>query len=167
MFIRKMRQTWMLVIAFILYVIGTVIMFSTLGHMIWCFGFAIKVFLSTIFLATNVHPWMRQSWILIIISIHFVMGTTIMFSSLGYTILRLWTCNKSFPSTIFLLIKGHSWNEANLYTHNNHHYFCYWYYNHVLQFRMHDLDALDLQISLHHFPHNQSSSLKWNKLGYL
>ena len=49
----------------------------------------------------------RQTWILIIISILFVIGMTIMFSSLGYMILKLWICKKSFLSTIFLLIKVH------------------------------------------------------------
>ena len=39
---------------------------------------------------------MRQTWILIIVSILFVIGTAIMFSTLGYTILILWIYKKSF-----------------------------------------------------------------------
>ena len=39
---------------------------------------------------------MSQSWMLIVISILFLIDTTIMFSILGYTILKLWICKKSF-----------------------------------------------------------------------
>ena len=39
---------------------------------------------------------MRQTWILIIISILLIMGTTIMFSLLRYMILMLWICKKCF-----------------------------------------------------------------------
>ena len=94
------------------------------------------------------------------------MGTTIMFSSLGYMILMLWICKKSLFSTIFLIIKVHLWNETNIDTHNNLHSFFYGHYNYVLFIGIHDIDALDLQEKLffYHFPYNQSSSVKWDKL---
>ena len=38
----------------------------------------------------------RQTWILIIISIFSIIGITIMFSTLGYTMLKLWIYKKSF-----------------------------------------------------------------------
>ena len=44
---------------------------------------------------------MRQTWILTIIFILFVMGTTIMFSSSRYTILMLWICKKRFSFHYF------------------------------------------------------------------
>ena len=49
----------------------------------------------------------RQTWILIVIIFLFVIGPTIMFTSLGYAVLMLWICKKSFHSTIFLIIKVH------------------------------------------------------------
>ena len=111
---------------------------------------------------------MSQTWLLIIISILFVIGTTIMFSPLGYTMLMLWICKKSFLSTIFLVIKVHPWNEVNLHTHNNLHSFCYWLCNNVLHSKRHDTNALDLQEELFFppFSFNQSSFEKGDKLGY-
>ena len=91
---------------------------------------------------------MGQTWILIIISILFVMGSTIIFSSLGYTILMLCICKKSFFFTIFLIIEVHRWNEMNLDSRYNLHSFCYGQYNHVLLIGIHDIDALDLQKKL-------------------
>ena len=61
-----------------------------------CFGFARKAFPLIIFLIINVHSRYEKTWKPIIISILFVMGITIMFFSLGYTILMLWICKKSF-----------------------------------------------------------------------
>ena len=73
---------------------------------------------------------------------------------------------KPFFSTIFLLIKVHSRKKTNLDTNNNLYSFCYWHENHVLHIRIHDIDALDLQeeLSFHHFPHNQSSSINETNL---
>ena len=90
----------------------------------------------------------RQTWMLIIISVLFVIGATIMFSSLGYTMLMLWICKKNFSFSIFLIIKAHPWNETNIDTRNNLHSICHGHYNHVLFIRIHDLDALDLQEKL-------------------
>ena len=88
---------------------------------------------------------MRQTWILIIISVLFVIGMTIIFSTLGCMILMLWICKKSFLSTIFLIFKVHPWNETNLDTCNNLDSFSYWHYNHVHLIGMHDIDALAWQ----------------------
>ena len=68
---------------------------------------------------------MRQTWLPKTIYILFVIGIAIMFSIMGYTILMLWICRKSFLSTIFLIIKVHSRKETNLDSHNNLHSFCY------------------------------------------
>ena len=56
----------------------------------WCFGLAREAFLSIDFLIIKVHCEMEETWILLITSILFVIGTPIMFISLGYTILMLW-----------------------------------------------------------------------------
>ena len=57
MFIREMRQTWILIIISIVFIIGTIIMFSSLGWRYWCFGFSRKAFLYLIFHVINVYPW--------------------------------------------------------------------------------------------------------------
>ena len=81
-------------------------------------------------------------------SILFVIGTTIMFSTLGYTILMLYLCMKSFHSIIFPIINVHPRNGTNLDTRYNTHSFHYGHYNHVLYIRIHDIDAFDLQEKL-------------------
>ena len=98
----------------------------------------------------------RQTWILIIISFLFVIGTTIIFSSLGYTILMLWICGKTFLSIIFLIIKFHPRNEANLETLNNLHFFVM---GTIIMFSTLGYMILWLWIckisfSFHHFPCN-------------
>ena len=85
---------------------------------------------------------MCQTWIRIIISILFVMDTTITFPLLEYMILMLWIGKKAFLSTIFLVTKVHLWSDTNLDTYNNLHSFCYRHNNHVLLIRIHDIDAL-------------------------
>ena len=105
---------------------------------------------------------MRQAWILIIMSIHLVIGTTILFSTLGYTILMLWVCKKSFFSINFLIIEVHPWNETNLDTSNNLYSCSYWHYNHVLHIRIHGIDALDLQDKLF-FPFRVINVDLWNE----
>ena len=84
----------------------------------------------------------------LIISILFVMGIAILFSTLGYTILMVWFARKAFLSLTFLINIVCPWNGTNLDTHNSLHSFCYWHYNHVLHIRMHNTDALDLQEKL-------------------
>ena len=69
---------------------------------------------------------MRQTWILVTISILFVMGTKIMFSSLDTRHCFFGFARKAFLSTIFLIIKLHPWNKSNLDSHNNLHSFCDW-----------------------------------------
>ena len=91
---------------------------------------------------------MGQTWILIIISILFVIGVTIMYSTLRCMKLLLWICKKSFLSTIFLVINVHPWYETNLDTPNNLHSICYGHYNHIPLIGIHDIDVLDLQEKL-------------------
>ena len=77
---------------------------------------------------------------------------------------------KAFPSTILLIINVHPWKVSNLDTLNNPHSFHYGHYNHILHFRMHSINALDLQkkkFSFHHFPYNWCLFVEWDKLGYL
>ena len=90
----------------------------------------------------------RQTLMLITISILFVMGTTIMFSSLGCTILMVWICKKSFFCTIFHIINVLPWNESDLDTYNNLHSFCYGHYNHALLIGIHDIDLQEKLFSL-------------------
>ena len=129
MFILKMSQTWILIIVYILFVMGTTIMFTTLGYTILMLSFGRKSFYFHISLLMKLICDMRQTQILIIISILIVMGTIIMFPSLGYIILMLWLGKKGFLSTIFLIIKFSPSNESNMHSHNNLHSFC----NQVLQ----------------------------------
>ena len=95
---------------------------------------------------------MWQTWILIIISILFVMGTTINFCTMWYTILMLWICKKSIFSLIFPIINVHLWNESKLDAHNNLHFICYGLYSNVLLIVVHDINALDLQEKLFVLP---------------
>ena len=116
MFIHEIRQTLILVIISIIFANGHYNHVLHIGiHDINALGIR-KAFLSTIFLLIIFIRETWQTWIFVIISIPLNMGTTIMFSSLGYTILMLWICKKGF--------------------------------------------------SFHHFPCNQSSSMKWDKHGY-
>ena len=96
---------------------------------------------------------MRQTWIPITIFIPFVIGMAIVFPTLGYTILMLWICKKSFLSTVFLVINVLSWIRTNFDTHNNLLSFSQHGYNHVLYIGIHDVDVLDLQenLCLYHF----------------
>ena len=55
-----------------------------------------KLFFPSFYLRLMFISEMRQTWILVIISILFVVGTTIMFPLLRYTILTLWICKKCF-----------------------------------------------------------------------
>ena len=50
-----MRQTWIPVTIYNLFVAGTKIMFSSLGYIIFIFRFAKDAFLSIIFLVINIH----------------------------------------------------------------------------------------------------------------
>ena len=75
--------------------------FPYLDTRYWCFILAREVFLSTIFLIIKVHSWNETNFDTHNNSILFVIGTAIMFSSLGYTILMLWICRKSFSFHYF------------------------------------------------------------------
>ena len=68
---------------------------------------------------------MSQAWTLVIISTLFLIGTTIIFLPLGYTILMLWICKKTFSLHHFLYNYVHPWNESNLDTAKNLYSFCY------------------------------------------
>ena len=67
-------------------------------------------------------------------SILFIVGTTIMFSRLGYMTFMLWIYNHV-----------HLRNETNLDTRYNLYSFYYGHYNNVLHIGIHDIGALDLQ----------------------
>ena len=146
-----MGQTWVLIVISIPLVIGATIMFSSLDCT-RCFGFAREAFHSTIFLIIKAHP-SNDANLNTHNNLHsFFMGTTIRFSTVGYTILMIWICKKSFFSTIFFRIKVYPSNETNLGTYNNLYSFCYWHYKHVLYIEIQDIDALDLQEKLFFLP---------------
>ena len=60
-----------------------------------------------------------QTWIFIIISIFLLLGIANMFTQLGYTILMLWLCRKSFPFLHCFGIKVHPSIMTKMDTHNN------------------------------------------------
>ena len=97
MFIHEMRQTWILIIISILFVVAHYNHDYLIGiHDIFALDFQEKHFFPPFSLKSRFIRAMRQTWMLIIVSVLFVMGATIMFSSLGYTILMLWIYMKSF-----------------------------------------------------------------------
>ena len=91
---------------------------------------------------------MRQTWILIIISIPFVMALQSCSPHCDPWSWCFGFARKAFLSTNFSIINDHPWNETNLDTRNNLYSFCYWHYYHVLHIGMHDLGGLDLQEKL-------------------
>ena len=78
----------------------------------------------------------------------------IMFSSLGYTILVLWFCNKSFSLHHFSSNQSSFVKWDKLDSHDNLQVFVIGHHKHVLLFRIHDIGALVLPIkdSFNHFP---------------
>ena len=106
---------------------------------------------------------MRQTWILVIISIFFVIGHKNHFSSLGYMMLLLWFGRKALLSTILHIIKVHLLIEKNLDSHNNLHFL--WLRTTIMFSSLRHM-ILMLWFSLksflfHHIPYNQSLSIKW------
>ena len=77
-------------------IMGTIIMFSSLGYTILMLWMCKKSFSCIIVLIINVHSRNEKTGIPIIIIVLLVIGTTIMIFSLGYMILMLWICKKSF-----------------------------------------------------------------------
>ena len=130
----------------------------------WCFGFAWKFFLSTIFHIIKVHPWNVIAWILVIISFFCYWHYNHVLIIRIHDVNALDLEEKAFLSTIFLIIKVCPWNKTNLGTNNNLYYFCYGYYNHVLLFGIGDI-ALDLEKKLF-FPPNETNLDTHNNLYY-
>ena len=150
-FIHEMRQTWILIIISIRFVIGTAIVFSTLWYMVLMLWICKKGFSSLHF------PYNQSSSVKWWIEANFDTRNNLRCFSYGhwnYVLLigiddtELWICNRSFPFHIFLIRKIHPCNEINLDTHNNLRYFCYWHYNYVRHIGIHIIDALDLQEKL-------------------
>ena len=96
---------------------------------------------------------MMQTWIVVIISILFIMGTTIISSSLGYTILVLWIFKKSFSfhqfsnNQKFIREIRQTWMLIIISI-----LFCYGHYNHVHLIGMHDIDTFIWQEKLSFLP---------------
>ena len=90
----------------------------------------------------------RQTSRLIVISILFVIGSTIMFYLLGHKILVLWIRKNSFYSHHFPYSQSSCMRYDKPGTHSNLHSFHYGYYSNVLLVCLHDSDALDLQEKL-------------------
>ena len=102
-----------------------------------------KLFFPPISLLLKFICELRQTWILVIISI--------LFSIRHYNHVHLFGIHDidaliwqemHFLSTIFLIIKVHPSNETKLDTCNNLHSFCYRHYNQVLLIKIPDIDAL-------------------------
>ena len=122
----------------------------------WCFGFAIKAFLSAIFLIINVRSWNKSN-----------LDTHNNLHSCCYghynhvlpfgmhDIGALYLQEKLFFLAIFLIIDTHLWNESNKDTHNNLHSF---HSGITVMFSPLGCTILMLWIckkafSLHHFPY--------------
>ena len=129
-------------------VIGTTILFS-LGYIILSLSIWKKNFFSTIFLIIKIHPWNELN-LDTRNNIHsFCYGHYNRVYVIGiHDIEAFGFARKAFLSNIFLITKVHPWNERNKSAHNNLHSSCYWHYNHVLHFGIHDIDTLDLQEKL-------------------
>ena len=117
-----------------------------IGNMILCFRVARKGFLSTIFLVINVHQW-NETDLDTCINVHFFLFWALQSCSPHWETwyLCFGFVRQAFFLTIFLIIKGHLWNETNLDTYNNLHSICYYHYNHVLLIAKHSVNGLDLQ----------------------
>ena len=116
-FIHELRQTYIFIIISIIFATGHCNRVHLFGiHDIDALIWQENLFFPSFSLLLKFIREMRQTLIHIIIFILFVIGTTIMFTLLGYMMLMLWFDRKSF--------------------------------------------------SFHHFPCNQSLSVKWNKPRY-
>ena len=143
--------------------LGITIMFAILGYMILMIWLARTGFLPTIFLIIKVQQVLfplfsllskfiyeiRQTWILVIISILSIIGHNNHVYLIGiHDTEALDLQEKAFLSTIFIITKVHPWNDLNLDAHNKIHSFGYWRNNHVLLIGIHDIVALDLREKL-------------------
>ena len=149
MFIREKRQSWILIIIPILFVIGHCNCIHLIRICDWCFCFVGKAFLITIFFLINVHPWnetnldTRSN----LCSFCYVHHNHVLLIRI-HDIEVLDLLGKAFLCTISYRINVHPRNETNLDTHDNLHSFCYVHYNQVPLIGIHDIDAWDLQEKL-------------------
>ena len=111
----------------------------------WCFGFAKKAFLSTIFHRIKVRPSIETN--------HnsrnhlYSFGDWVLLSCSPLWDTWYWcfgSIRENFLSTIFCRIKVHPSNETNLYSHNNLHFFVIGHYNHVPLIGIHDISVFGL-----------------------
>ena len=122
-----MRQTWILIIISILFVMALQSCSPHWDTQYWCFGFARKAFLSTIFLIIKVHPWNDSN-----LDSHnnlYSFSDSAQQSCSPRWNTRYWCfgfARKAFLSAIFPIIKVHLWKELNLDSHNNLHSFHNW-----------------------------------------
>ena len=148
-----MIQTWILVTIFILFLMGTTIMFYSLDRWHCCFEFARKAFLSIVFPIIKVRPRNMSNWDSHN-NLHSFYDWALQSCSPHWDT-RNWCFGfawKAFHSTIFHIVKVHVWDKANIDTRNNLHSFCYRHYNQVLHFGIHDIGALDLREQLFFLP---------------
>ena len=119
------------------------IMFSTWNTWYWCFRFARKAFLFTIFLIIKVYLW-NEANLDSHNNLHSFCDCVLQSCSPHWDI-RYWgfgLSRKTFLSTVFLIVKVNLRNDTKLDTCNNLYSFYYWHYNHVHLIGIHDIDAL-------------------------
>ena len=99
---------------------ATTLVFSILGWWYWCFRFARKACLSTIFLIIKVNPWNETNS-----DTHYNLHTFCYwhYNHALHISIHDMDARKAFFSTTFLIINVHLWNKTNLDTHNNLHFF--------------------------------------------
>ena len=86
---------------------------------------------------------MRQTWILGIIFVLFVIGhyNHVLFIGMHDIVALVWQ-EKAFLSTIFLRFKAIWSNKTNLDSYNNLYVFVIGHYNHVLLISIHEIGTL-------------------------
>ena len=147
MFIHEMRETWMPIIIFLLWVWQSCSPLWDTRY--WCFGFARKTFVYTIFPIINVHMQNEtnldtQNNIHSFRCGHYNHVLPIRIHDTDALGLQ----EKLFFPPFFLIIIVHLWNETNLDTHYNLHSFRNGHYNHDLLIGIHDIVTLDFKQKL-------------------
>ena len=127
MFILEIRQTWTTLIISILFVISTKPCSPHWDIGSWCFGFARKAFISTIFIVINVHLWNETN-----LGTHnnlhsYCSGPYDYVLLIGiHKIDALDSEEKLFFPLFFLIINVHLRDETNLDIRNDLHSFQLW-----------------------------------------
>ena len=136
--------------------LGTTITFTFMGTRYWCFGLALKPFPSTIFFIIKIHPSNETNLGVVVISSFLLLGTTIIFSSIGTGYRCFHLAINAFLSIVFIIIKVHPSNKTYLNSHNNLR-FVIQHYIPIPLIRIHEINALVWQKKLYFPPFSLKS----------